>query len=639
MGSEMCIRDSVSPCFEARGPGEVVVRIAFDDGEFTPNMIYFNFFVNTVAANTIAMGTATLPLAQAGKRLDFFLQTKDSRGDNRKTGGDEVLVDVHGPEGVFLSSRNGRVAVEDMGNGTYRMSYHAPLVGSYSASVCVGDGPEAPHDEEPEPIRGSPFAMTVQESWLHVAVAGAPPAAKDRIRMWTSADCSIIYVTPEDAIIGDTDATFAVPELLLLDSASEDEEGQLDGSESAHSEMPADDASAALVEGAESMAEEVVVAGDAVAEGHAWEVDVDEAALRAAATATVDAREAELAEDEAAYYAAEEEGADAPGAAVARKRKRRPPRPKPTEVWQLDYSARRWSQAAAVATPLEAKEQSESQLKQAVQRLGLPERLIGRMVNDERFVRDWSVPGVRARASPSDVPSARCNFAATVVDRRLYVYGGEGPHSEAYDDLYRLDMNMKTWSRLYAGATLPKQFGQVGPSRHWRGVFVGSKLVRISVGDSGMLDLVQILDLREIEADEDGLFATVLANAKERVARLSRHVTEVSAGMETTLVEGDFAQLRMVMGCVSEVRNRSVETEYEIDVLVETLALLQREVGGEELGEMRVGLHQVAETWADAKRRLVTVRRMIKGPMERETNRIADEVRAANRLAPVLRLS
>jgi dynein heavy chain len=629
----------LTPSFEAHGPGEVVVRLAFGDELFTANRISCVYVVNTLASRSVAMGSATLPTGSAGKRLVLFLQTKDSRGGNRTSGGDDVQVEVVGPAGGVLStSSGGGVAVEDMQDGTYRVTYHVPTAGEYSTSVRVGDSPQACTDEQPEPIRGSPFQMSVLESWSHLAVAGAAPSAKDRIRIWTSPDEAVAYVVPEDAIIGDTDATFALPEVLVLGDDSGEEEGNEPagggggeaggGAGEGESAAPAEAAETADTEG--GAADEAGLEGASTREGE-QEGGYGGPEAGGAFQAFKGAHDAELEEDEAAeeaddYYTAEAQAA--PSSAPVRKRKKRPPRPKPTEVWLLDVPARAWAGAAAVPAALQAKEVGEAKLKRQLVRLGLPDRLTERIVNDERTVRDWSVPGVRPPVSAADVPTARRNFAVAVVDRRLYVYGGEGLRGETYDDLYRLDMTTRSWSRLYAGMTLPRADGKAGPSAHWRGVFVWPRVVRASVGASGRLDLVQALDVRELEAEEEAEMAAMQANLAERAAAVGRRVREVAAGMQTELEEGDFAQLRMVMGCVSEVRNRSAETDYEIDVLLELCALLGRMGGTEASAAAAAELRELAALWASCKRRLVEVRRTIKGPMERETNRVADEVKA-----------
>lgn len=634
----------VTPSFEAHGAGEVLVRLSFGADSFTANRIGLVYFVNTLAAKSVAVGSGALPTGGAGKRLVLFLQTKDSRGDNRTSGGDDVQVQVEGPGGAVLSTGGRGVVVKDMGDGTYRIIYHVPTVGEYSTSVLIGDAAEACAAEPAEPIRGSPFRMSVLESWAHVAVAGAAPAAKDRIRIWASPDETLAYVVPERAIIGDTDATFALPEVMVLDDDSDEEEvgvpagdtaggedgtGGEAGSREGESAAPAEAAETAETEGAAAVdtadgaAKEGEVEGG-VAGGESW---AGASGVGRAHAAPKEAHDTELAEDEAAEEAHDNDEATLSNPVVSKRRKR-PPRPKPTEVWVLDVPSRAWAGAAAVPAALQAKEGGETKLKAQLLRLGVPDRLAERIVNDERTVRDWSVPGVRPRVSAADVPTARRNFAATVVNRRLYVYGGDGLRGETYDDLYRLDMTARTWSRLYAGMTLPRPDGKAGPSPHWRGVFMELRVVRVSVGGTGRLDVVQALDVLEFEAEEEAEMAAMQTNLAERTAAVGRRVREVAAGMEAELAEGDFAQLRMVMSCVSEVRNRSAETEYEIDVLLEQCALLGRMVRDEASAAAEAELRELAALWAACKRRLVAVRRTLKGPVEREINRVADEVKA-----------
>ncbi|KAL9189871.1 hypothetical protein ACHAXT_009546 [Thalassiosira profunda] len=76
--------------------------------------------------------------ARAGTTGTLYLQAKDAFGNNRNTGGDEVLV-------IFQSAANSDVRyrgnVLDNEDGTYHITYSIPLAGSYLVSATVGGEP------------------------------------------------------------------------------------------------------------------------------------------------------------------------------------------------------------------------------------------------------------------------------------------------------------------------------------------------------------------------------------------------------------------------------------------------------------------------------------------------------------------
>ena len=67
----------------------------------------------------------------------------------------------------------------------YEISYTCPLAGSFSVSVLVDEN-AFDSDDNYLHVRGSPFAIDVDDSWAELSVSGSAPAGKDRLRLWQS---------------------------------------------------------------------------------------------------------------------------------------------------------------------------------------------------------------------------------------------------------------------------------------------------------------------------------------------------------------------------------------------------------------------------------------------------------------------
>jgi hypothetical protein len=72
----------------------------------------------------------------------FKIRAVDSRGENRKDGGDDFKVEITGPEGVVQG-----VKVDDLKDGSYLVSYKLPKSGEYTVNATING----------EHIKGSPW--------------------------------------------------------------------------------------------------------------------------------------------------------------------------------------------------------------------------------------------------------------------------------------------------------------------------------------------------------------------------------------------------------------------------------------------------------------------------------------------------
>jgi hypothetical protein len=103
------------------------------------------------ASQCSAEGRGLEPGLQAGQSASFVVRTADQYGNERRSGGERVLVTVQGPAPVATS-------VHDNADGTYAVQYTCTHTGLYHCTVLVNGSA----------IRDSPFSVDVGASAVHV---------------------------------------------------------------------------------------------------------------------------------------------------------------------------------------------------------------------------------------------------------------------------------------------------------------------------------------------------------------------------------------------------------------------------------------------------------------------------------------
>eukprot|EP01138_Halocafeteria_seosinensis_P009362 gb/GECG01009567.1/.p1 GENE.gb/GECG01009567.1/~~gb/GECG01009567.1/.p1 ORF type:complete len:4452 (+),score=647.06 gb/GECG01009567.1/:1-13356(+) len=83
-----------APNFESHGPSEVQVRVSIGGDAYTTTYQKYQFFSVTDAHKSLAFGPGLMPGAIANRPTSFVIQSKDDKGLNRITGGDEFRIDV-----------------------------------------------------------------------------------------------------------------------------------------------------------------------------------------------------------------------------------------------------------------------------------------------------------------------------------------------------------------------------------------------------------------------------------------------------------------------------------------------------------------------------------------------------------------
>ena len=120
----------VTPDFEKYGANEVDVRISLKGDSFTTTFQKYRFFLITDAKRCAAFGPGLLSGCKAGVKAEFIIAAKDTSGKARESGDDTFKVTIRKTSGEPVEA-----AVEDAGNGTYKVTYTAPSAGDYTIST------------------------------------------------------------------------------------------------------------------------------------------------------------------------------------------------------------------------------------------------------------------------------------------------------------------------------------------------------------------------------------------------------------------------------------------------------------------------------------------------------------------------
>jgi len=80
---------ATTPNFTAIGPKEAVVRILMKDGDKSVTFTNFNYYLNTKANKTIALGPGLLAEQLVGTKTSFIIQARNELSENRKSGMDK----------------------------------------------------------------------------------------------------------------------------------------------------------------------------------------------------------------------------------------------------------------------------------------------------------------------------------------------------------------------------------------------------------------------------------------------------------------------------------------------------------------------------------------------------------------------
>ena len=183
-----------TPNYESYGALSVDVKVSIGGEGWTVNKVKFGYFANTSARNCIAYGPGLLDTGIMGIEMPFLIQSIDTQGEKRTTGGDTFAIRVVSPDGKI----EGAARVSDLHNGMYEVHYSAPTAGKYHVHVTFAEL----STNEQVPIRGSPFTVELTDPWKKHRVGGATPA--------TRKGCTLVNVGGELVLYGGDKAGVSV---------------------------------------------------------------------------------------------------------------------------------------------------------------------------------------------------------------------------------------------------------------------------------------------------------------------------------------------------------------------------------------------------------------------------------------------
>jgi len=247
---------------------------------------------------------------------------------------------------------------------------------------------------------------------------------------------------------------------------------------------------------------------------------------------------------------------------------------------------------------------------------------VGRMLLEPvKKVKFDQIPGVSG-----EIPTPRKRTQLEVTKDAVFLYGGVNGQGDTFDELYKLELPSLVFTRLHVGEMMNKLTTAARQS-----TFVGGKLVSISTGEKGALDVVQEIDILGEKglADKTDYFAlAMIADLKVRVAEVEKQVKVVAEGMDIMPEPGDFEALRHAMACIFDVKTKADAIEFELDTLQDVGGYLANmgEAGPVTLANQKIA--QLQESWAGAKKKTPALKKAIKPLIDAQGTRISDEIKA-----------
>lgn len=134
-----------TPSFENIGPKEAEIKVSFRGGDDTITSTKFSYYLNTRAHKSLAFGPGLLKGASAGVPVVFVIQARNDLGENRKSGADIFVVNLHQGEAEMACD------VKDNEDGSYTCTF-TPQEGEAKVDILFQN-----EKKELFHIRGSPF--------------------------------------------------------------------------------------------------------------------------------------------------------------------------------------------------------------------------------------------------------------------------------------------------------------------------------------------------------------------------------------------------------------------------------------------------------------------------------------------------
>lgn len=140
-----------TPSFYELGPKLVEVRISIDGDELSTNPASFNIYLDSKSDKSLVFGPGCCDGAAFGSSCFFYIRARNELNENRESGRDSLQIKIE----KFDSDENMEIPVEieDLNNGSYKVSYTIPSQGKYKIFAQIWD------DNNYRNIRGTPLIV------------------------------------------------------------------------------------------------------------------------------------------------------------------------------------------------------------------------------------------------------------------------------------------------------------------------------------------------------------------------------------------------------------------------------------------------------------------------------------------------
>lgn len=147
----------ITPSFiEVGAPKDLEVRIKIDNEELSTNPVKFSIYHDTKADKTVFFGPALLDGCTPEVPVSLYIRARNEFNENRLSGLDEFQVTVVSVNDVSIVAET---KVEDMNNGTYKVTFTVPKEDTYKINVYFMEDKQGSDTKSKIDVRGSPITV------------------------------------------------------------------------------------------------------------------------------------------------------------------------------------------------------------------------------------------------------------------------------------------------------------------------------------------------------------------------------------------------------------------------------------------------------------------------------------------------
>jgi len=221
------------------------------------------------------------------------------------------------------------------------------------------------------------------------------------------------------------------------------------------------------------------------------------------------------------------------------------------------------------------------------------------------------------------LPPPRTSPVVSVIDGKVYMYGGVGAEGEDLDDLWVLDSDTWTWKLMYA--TDGKWLGQNVVAA----IVQGKKLISIASSRS-QWDDVRVLEFGK-KIDGNQFLPRMGVRIQQELRDLDKFLNGVlrDLKLDPASEQGEEKQFQCLLKCIHAMYDIKVQmpmTDLQFDVLRDAVAMLGK--NGLNIERSEKDLVDQLERWADVKKAAPAAKDGIKPIQDREALKIRTNIQA-----------